>query len=483
MKKPLNLFLLTLLSAISFSLFAQDQNRKDVDYTIKGQIKGISDTTVYLANYYGNKLYYNDTTYCDKNGNFSFMGKPFDEQGKYAIVIPGPKYFDILVAGENIEFTTDTLNLVEHLNVKKSVDNKVFFDYMKYINEKRKERSPYEVLANDSTIPADQKDAAIESIKKLNDEVMAYQNNLVEQYGDRLIGKYILMTLDVEIPTEVPEGEEEQMWRYMWYRNHYWDHCDLTDNRIVRDQTFHKLLEKYVNKVLPQIPDSISIMMTDLIDSVEPHADIYKYMIHYTTYNAQTSNIMCMDKVMVNMVDTYYKKGKATWMTDEKLAELIEASDKKKPTLCDEIVPNIILPDTTDVNWKALYDVDAKYTAIVIWESTCGHCKKEMPKLKAVYDEWHDKGLEIYAIGNDYEREPWKKFIRKHGIGDWIHVSDDPAISNENPDTVRYLLMTGVTNIESLNFRNTFDVFSTPKIYLLDEDKRVIAKQLNSDQI
>jgi hypothetical protein len=100
-----------------------------------------------------------------------------------------------------------------------------------------------------------------------------------------------------------------------------------------------------------------------------------------------------------------------------------------------------------------------------------------------IYEDWKDRGLTVYAIGNDYERGPWKEFIQEKELEAWIHVSDDPLVGNDNPDTVRYVLMNGITNIESLNFRTTFDIFSTPKIYLLDEDKRVIAKQLGADQI
>ncbi|MFT4679171.1 MAG: thiol-disulfide isomerase/thioredoxin [Flavobacteriales bacterium] len=481
----------TILASIAFSLLTlapaevlcQQDKSTEVDYQIKGQIKGLSDTTIFLANYYGNRLYYNDTTYCDKQGRFSFKGKPYDEQGKYAVVIPGPHYFDFLVAGEEIDFVTDTLNLVEHLDIKKSVDNQIFFAYIQFINKKRGERMPYEMILSDSLGPDDQKEAARESVLALNDEVVQYQKDLIEEHKDRLVGKYVRMSMDVEIPETAPEGADEKVWKYMWYRTHYWDNCDLTDNRMVRDQTFHKIVDKYVNKVIPQMPDSVSAMVSELVDRLEGQDDLFKYILHFATYNAQSSNIMCMDKVLVQLVDRYYKTGKVDWLSDEKMAELIEASDKKKPTLCGEIVPDITLPDLSDTNWVSLHDIDSKYTAIIIWESTCGHCKKEMPKLMQIYEDWKDRGLTVYAIGNDYERGPWKEFIQEKELEAWIHVSDDPLVGNDNPDTVRYVLMNGITNIESLNFRTTFDIFSTPKIYLLDEDKRVIAKQLGADQI
>jgi hypothetical protein len=37
-----------------------------------------------------------------------------------------------------------------------------------------------------------------------------------------------------------------------------------------------------------------------------------------------------------------------------------------------------------------------------------------------------------------------------------------------------------VTDLKSLNFRKTYDIFSTPQIYLLDENKKIIGKKLDA---
>jgi hypothetical protein len=73
-----------------------------VKHSIRGHIEGTTDTVIYLANYYGNKLYYNDTTTIDKKGNFVFPGKPFKECGKYAIVTQNSIRFDLIVDEEKI---------------------------------------------------------------------------------------------------------------------------------------------------------------------------------------------------------------------------------------------------------------------------------------------------------------------------------------------------------------------------------------------
>ena len=66
-------------------------------------------------------------------------------------------------------------------------------------------------------------------------------------------------------------------------------------------------------------------------------------------------------------------------------------------------------------------------------------------------------------------------------IGDWIHVSDNPEINATDSATAS--IMAGVTTLKSLNFRTTFDVYATPKMFLLDRNKKVIAKQVGAEQI
>ena len=209
--------------------------------------------------------------------------------------------------------------------------------------------------------------------------------------------------------------------------------------------------------------------------------DMFKYMLHHMTYASESSKIMCMDKVFVNLVNAYYRTGMVDWLAEDKLDKILERADDLKFTLCGNRPPNITLPDLDQQEFQSLYDIDAKYTLICIWESTCGHCKKEMPKLERIYKEWQPRGLEIFAIGNDFEPEPWQEYVREKELTDWVHVSDNPLINAQ--DSATALIYGGITNIESLNFRTTFDVYATPKMFLLDEDKNILAKQVGAVQL
>jgi thiol-disulfide isomerase/thioredoxin len=118
----------------------------------------------------------------------------------------------------------------------------------------------------------------------------------------------------------------------------------------------------------------------------------------------------------------------------------------------------LILADSTD-NYQSLYAVNSPYTILYFWDPDCGHCKKATPKVKAFYDKVKTKGVQVYAACTEVEMDKWRKYIRENNL-DWINVAD-PKLQN--------------------NFRHEFDVTTTPQIFILDKDKKIMAKKIDED--
>ena len=478
-KQPTSPFLRSVLLAV-IALTTTAMNAQN-DLVV--HVDGLSNDTVYLANYYGAKLFYNDTAVADAKGTVTFKGKPFEEGGKYAVVVPGPKFFEFMMVDEPMEFKTTAANPSGDIEVIQSKENEVFYGYLNFIKDKRTERAPFDAVLRDSSATEDAVAEAKAGIAKLTDAVNEYQYYLTNDPRNFLFGKYLKMINEPQVP-EAPENvEDPAMWQYLWYRSHYWDRVDFDDPRLVRDGAFDQLVTRYWSKVLPQIPDTMIVEAHSLLDQVlqAGNKDMFKYMVHHMTYASESSKIMCMDKVFVDLVNSYYRTDMVDWLNEEQLKKILDRAEDLKYTLCGNKAPNITLPGLDQENWVKLHDIEAKYTLICIWESTCGHCKKEMPKLERIYDEWNPRGLEIFAIGNDFEPEPWQEYIREKELTKWVNVSDNPLINAQ--DSATALIYGGVTNLESLNFRTTFDVYATPKMFLLDENKNILAKQVGAVQL
>lgn len=450
-------------------------------HTIQVQVDGLNQDTVYLAHYYGNKLYYSDTTVTDAEGRLTFPGRPFEQCGKHAIVIPGPKYFEFIAVTEDIVIETNAADPTANVNVIESDENKVFYEFLGFIGERRAIAAPYERTLGDSTATEAQIQEARQVLTDLGEEVGAEQQRILDVHADKLFAKYLNMVLEPTIPEAPKNIANSKELQYRWYLDHYWDRVDFDDPRLVHDGSFHQILDTYWTRVLPQVPDTLLNSADRLIERTAGNNEMFKYITHYITFNSESSQVMCMDKIFVHMIDAYYATGQATWMNEEQLKKVMDRADELRDSQCGNIIPNIILPGLDQETWMSLYDVEAKYTAVLIWESTCGHCKKELPKYKELYKEWQPKGLEIYAIGNDFEPEPWQEFVEEQEYTDWINVSDNPLINAQ--DSASALIYGGVTTLKSLNFRTTFDVFATPKVFLLDKNKKIIGKQIGAEQM
>jgi len=134
---------------------------------------------------------------------------------------------------------------------------------------------------------------------------------------------------------------------------------------------------------------------------------------------------------------------------------------------------DIDLPDLSGTN-KQLYNITAPFTVVVFWDATCGHCMEVLPKLDSFYRaKWKGLGLKMYAVSKETDgtRKDWESFINKEHLTDWTHVyyskEDDKARINSSIP----------------GYSQLYDVQSFPTLYLLDKDKRIIAKKLTYQQI
>lgn len=472
MKRILLIFTLLMTS---ISLNAQNLSFSTVD---------VPDTAVYMARYFGPKLYYADTANI-VNGKFSFDGSKH-EGGLYAIVMPNGKYFEFIHDKEDINMhIKDQNDFIGSMEVKKSANNQVFYKYIRFMTKSKKEGAEAGKIAD--------KEKKKTELKKINEKVIAYQKDLISKNKGRFVSDMVRMSMDVELPDHPRDKDgniTDSNYVFHYYIEHYWDNVDLKDPRIVRAPIFHNKLDKYFSPSgVLQIPDTIAYYATKLIDQtddVDQNNKVFQYIVHHVTNKYEKSKIMGMDKVFCYMAQNYYcpPNSKAYWMTEENTTKVCERAEKVCRTTPGTASTPIILPDTSEVTWYNSYEIEAEYTILYFWDPNCGHCKKVTPKLQTLYTEkFKERDVEVFAVakatGEEFEK--WKDYIKENGLS-FINVGLTRKIYDEAMDNP-YRLLKEHTTLQSLNYADTWDIYSTPRIFILDKDKTILYKQLSISQL
>lgn len=108
-------------------------------------------------------------------------------------------------------------------------------------------------------------------------------------------------------------------------------------------------------------------------------------------------------------------------------------------------------------------DVEANYTILYFYSPSCGHCSSETPIVHDLMDKYKDDNIKIIAFNTTPDnKSAWEGFIEQNKMQDWINVSDP--------------------NNKSAYWLN-YDVRGVPSIYVLDKDKKIVIKNINSSDL
>ncbi len=461
MKKIFIPFLLLLVSATS--LFAKD------GYKIQLKLTDMQDTLVFLAHYYAKPLptiYKTDSVHF-KNGVATFLNKEKITGGIYIMLMSDHKtYFEFLLDnGDDMSITAETKKLPQGLSFKNSQNNEDFLKYSAFINEYGAEQQKLE--ARVKTAKTKEDTLALRTEVTANSKKLTnYRRSYVKEHPGALLSTIFNA---LETP-QIPEGKHfledgqtvDSMYAYHYFKVHYWDHFNFQDDRIMYTPIFDSKLEEYVKNEVYPYPDSIEYEAKTMFEKTRGTKELFKYTLSWFSTFAQESKIMGMDEVFVWLVENYYMKGDATWLDNESLNKFIDRAMHIAPNVIGNKAPEV---KCVDINKQEhlLSDVKAKWTLLIFWSADCGHCQHEIPIIDSLYKaELKAKGMKVYAVRTEGDETKWQDFIKKNGLTDWINVYDP-----ENKG----------------DFRTKYDVYSTPTIYLLDENKIIRGKKLDHETI
>ncbi len=447
MKKFFSIFIFSLIAAYAF---ASD------GYKIQLTVANLKNTKAYLAFYYNGKTYSKDSTMLDTKGIGTFSNKEKLPEGIYIVYFSPDKYFDLLVgADQNIKIKADTADFSK-ITVSGGVESVKFQELVDYMTKKHKEQFELRQKYTDKKIDSL---SYVESSNKLSDEVSAYQNKQIAENKGSFFAAFIKGT----IPVEVPEFENlpdsvRNMARYQYMKKHYFDNIDLSDPRFLKTPFFAGKVDNFISKNIIQLPDSLVAVAIDLIEKSSGNEETLQAMTSRMMNYGLKSQMMGMDAMWLALADKYYLSGKATWADSAWVEDLRKEAKKIRHNLVGMEAHNLVARDSNN-QIVQLRDLKQDFVLVYFFEPSCGHCKKMTPELyDSIYTKWKDKGFEVFAFYTQTDRKEWLDFIHKNHLTNWINVWDP---------------------YRETQFWEYYDASSTPGVYLLDKQRKIIAKKID----
>jgi hypothetical protein len=463
----MRLFFIVLLSLFAFSSL----NAQGFKVTL--HTPDYRSGLAYLTYYYGKSMNVQDSAIVNSNGIAIFQGKDKLIPGVYSIVFPGKnKLYDFLVdKGQDITIKADTTDLIDKTVVSGSPENDLFQQYQKYVASKgpllQKELEAYKTSKTKADSALHEK-----KYKELNNELNEYRNKVIKEHPESMLAALLTGMKEPEVENPHPVTHRDSLANYQYYKKHYWDGITFMDDRIIRTPFFLPKLQQYFENVVSPVPDSVIRESDYLLLLARSAPEMYKFLLNWLTDEYMYPKYMGQDAVFVHLFEKYHSQGLSPWLNEKQMTAVSNRAYMLMSNLIGEPAANLEMVDSNDVA-KPLYNIKADYTVVCFWDPTCGHCRVQVPRFDSIYNaKWKNEGVKMYGVlteTKDFDK--WKQFITEHKLGGWVNVYETEAQRKI------------VEDAKKPSYKQLYDVTQTPTLYLLDKDKKIIAKKLTMEQL
>ncbi len=425
-------------------------------------ISGLQAGQAVLVGTYGDQQYSADTTRVSGSRIVFNRDQPY-EQGFFFVWLPNEKPVQfLLTADQAFTLKADVKDIVGTMEVEGSLENELLYHNLKFeadyqprysaltreLNALGPESPNYEQLKARQEALSASREAHLDSI------FSKYPNAFFTSY--KRAGQNPIIK-DVRLP----DGTLDEDKQVYLYRKEFWEGVDFQDARLMNTPVIGNKITRYMKEITPQNADSLIKYADFLLTQVEEDSEFYKFITNWIPINYEPGKVPIMDAeaLFVHMVQNYFTYDKAFWADSLEVQAIQQRASEMAASRMGQKGPDVVSKNPQG-EVRSIYEIEAPYVVIFMYNPTCDHCIEQTPKLVQFYQEWKQKGVEVFAIAIDTEPEVWKKFVRDYQM-DFINVFDP-------------------TN-RSIYGKYYVDV--TPEIYVLNPDRIIIGKNLNVDQI
>ena len=443
---------------------APDPDRKLENPHIEVTIEGFSGGECSLLGIYAEQFYRVDSATA-VNGKVVFKSdKPYTPGLLYLVLPDQRTNIQMLVdADQTFKMKTKMNDLVNSMQVEGSLENQLIYQTQKFEIQQKPVFDDLSRKLSKAERDSDEYKKLKEEQNKLSKDRLAYLENLFREHPNTLFTSFKEAGQNPLLdPIYKEDGTLDNETFMYQYKRLFWANVNFDDNRLLYTPVISNKLKKYINELTAQNPDSIKASASFLCDQVLGKDDYFVYFTNWIVKNYEPTKTTLMDSeaVYVHMIQNYFTYERAFWSDSTEIHALQLRAYEMSRSLVGQKGVNVTAADPSG-KMRSIYDIKDNYIIVYMWNPDCEHCAEQTPQLVSFYNTWKPKGVEVYAIVVNTEKDEWVKGIQQYNMP-WDNNVHDPT---------------------NKAIYATYFVDNTPEVYVLDPDRTIIGKNLKVDQI
>jgi len=333
---------------------------------------------------------------------------------------------------QRFTISLDALNPAQTLTFTGSPENQAFVGYLRFLGTRQ------------------------HTLAEINQE----GEHMQKKYPGSMLALFIQTMKEPEIPEPVIPVSDPIECKYGYLVNHFFDNVNFSDKRLLNTPLLEQKLGFYFKQMVPPLPDSITERVDQVLQKAKADHNVYNWTVLYL-YNLYHEAPIEGNNEIYNYIGENFILTEPNRWSDKAFVEKVRNRvAKARLNPIGEIATNLWLqsPEGKKVD---LYSIKATYTVLFFYNPECEACQPVSAELSEFSKQNRAKGVEVFAVYMDQKKEVWKSAIAEKGQS-WINVFDPK----------------GPSEIEE-----KYDLFALPMIYLLDKNKKVIAKDVTVEKL
>jgi hypothetical protein len=447
-------------------------------YKITIAFQPSSENKFYLESYFGNVLLLRDTSKTNPvTKEVIFTGTKKLQEGVYVVSNEqGRRIFDFFVDDNpffsvSLDFSNQQNPQIKYVG---STINTEWFEFGKYISATLAEKQKLTQRLDNTTDPVEEIKCQL-LLDKIQTAYIKHRQDLIDKDPASLLSVIMPAIFEPILPDSmlIQNNFEDTMAAKQFISDHYWDGIKFWDTRLAYTPFFLPKLKKYYKDVVSYKTDTIIKKMDWMLSYAAASDDMTRLMMEDFMEASINHTYHWNDSVFIHLFEKHIAPKKYSWLSESQRQMISEKAYYLMGKMIGSPATDIQLPNLQG-QATSLYNIKSNYTILAFWDPTCSHCRETLPKLDSMYQAiWKSKGISIFAFGSESDGKigDWTNYIEQHHLQDWTNVYNSEA---EN----RTRIQSGLQSYPQI-----FDVWYYPSFFVLDKNKRFMAKKLTYEQM